>query len=228
MSTARTLVITGCTRGMGRALVARFVEAGHVVHGCGRSADALAELRAGYGEPHTFSRVDVAEAAAVEAWAAELVAANQVPDLLVNNAALMNSQRPLWELPAHAIDDLMAVNVSGTAHVCRAFLPAMIARGSGVVVNLSSGWGRSTSPHVAPYCASKWAIEGLTGALAQELPRGLAAVALSPGVVDTDMLRECLPDTAAMSDGPEAWSRRAAPFLLELGPRDNGGSLTCA
>jgi NAD(P)-dependent dehydrogenase (short-subunit alcohol dehydrogenase family) len=58
-----------------------------------------------------------------------------------------------------------------------------------VIVNLSSGWGRSVSPEVAPYCATKWAIEGLTQAFAKELPEGLAAVALNPGVIDTDMLR---------------------------------------
>lgn len=65
---------------------------------------------------------------------------------------------------------------SGVMHVVRAFLPAMIERRRGVVVNFSSGWGTSTSPYVASYCASKHAIEGLTGALAQELPEGLAAV----------------------------------------------------
>ena len=85
----------------------------------------------------------------------------------------------------------MAVNVSGTLNVIRAFVPAMIAAGRGVIANLSSGWGRSTDALVGPYCASKYAIEGLTGSLAQELPRPLAAVAVSPGVIDTDMLRRC-------------------------------------
>jgi NAD(P)-dependent dehydrogenase (short-subunit alcohol dehydrogenase family) len=110
--------------------------------------------------------------------------------------------------------------------VIRHVVPAMIARGSGVIVNLSSGWGRSTSPEVAPYCASKWAIEGLTRALAQELPRGLAAVPLNPGIIDTAMLRSCFGESASEHPGPEEWARAAIPFLLGLGPKDNGKPLT--
>ena len=102
----------------------------------------------------------------------------------------------------------------------------MIARGSGIVINMSSGWGRSTSPDVAPYCASKWAIEGLTRSLAEELPAGLAAVSLNPGVIDTDMLRTCWGDSAGGYPSPEAWSRRAAEVILGIGPGENGRALT--
>ena len=105
-------------------------------------------------------------------------------------------------------------------------MPAMIERGSGVIVNISSGWGRSVSAEVAPYCATKWAIEGLTQALAQELPEGVAAVALNPGIIDTDMLRGAWGEGAASYSGPEVWAERAVPFLEQLGARDNGGALT--
>jgi NAD(P)-dependent dehydrogenase (short-subunit alcohol dehydrogenase family) len=102
----------------------------------------------------------------------------------------------------------------------------MIGRGRGVIVNMSSGWGRSTAPEVAPYCASKWAVEGLTKALAQELPAGLAAVAVNPGIIDTDMLRTCWAEEAGGFPAPAEWAQRAAPFLLGLSPSDNGRSLT--
>ena len=102
----------------------------------------------------------------------------------------------------------------------------MIKRGSGVIVNLSSGWGRSTDAEVAPYCATKWAIEGLTQALAQELPPGVAAIALNPGVIDTDMLRSCFGGSASSYPSPQQWAKRAVPFLLKLGPKDNGQPLT--
>jgi NAD(P)-dependent dehydrogenase (short-subunit alcohol dehydrogenase family) len=118
------------------------------------------------------------------------------------------------------------INLKGTIHTIRHFLPAMIERGRGVVVNFSSGWGRSTSPEVATYCATKFAIEGLTAALAQELPPGLAAVALNPGVIHTDMPASCFADSASEYPAPEEWIKTAGPFLLNISPRDNGRPLT--
>lgn len=222
----RTIAITGITRGLGRALIPHFSSAGHTVWGCGRTAASVTELTRAFGPPHDFAAVDVRDGPAVRAWADRLLARSGPPDLLINNAAVMNDPAPLWEVPAGEFDALIDVNVKGVANVVRAFVPAMVARGSGVIVNLSSGWGRSTSPRVAPYCASKYAVEGLTLALAQELPRGMAAVPLNPGVIDTDMLRQAWADDAGAYPTAEAWAKRAAPFLLGLGPKDNGRSLT--
>jgi NAD(P)-dependent dehydrogenase (short-subunit alcohol dehydrogenase family) len=95
-----------------------------------------------------------------------------------------------------------------------------------VIVNFSSGWGRSTDREVAPYCATKWAIEGLTQALAQELPAGMAAVPLNPGIINTDMLQSCFGPSAAGFPTAEEWAKRAVPFLLQLDERHNGQSLT--
>lgn len=100
----------------------------------------------------------------------------------------------------------------------------MIDAGRGVVVNFSSSWGRSTSAEVAPYCMTKWGVEGLTGALASEFPWGLAAVAVNPGVIATDMLRRCWGPAADAYESPDSWARSAVHFLLKLGPRDNGRS----
>jgi NAD(P)-dependent dehydrogenase (short-subunit alcohol dehydrogenase family) len=225
MSAPRRIALTGATRGLGRALVEKFAALGHTVQGCGRSAEDVGALAQRFGPPHGFAVCDVSDRSQVEAWAARALAGG-APDLLINNAALMNRPAPLWEVSPDEFDALIDVNVKGVTNVLRAFLPAMIARGSGVVVNLSSGWGRSTSPEVAPYWASKFAVEGLTRALAQELPRGLAAVPLNPGVIDTDMLRSCWADSAAAYQKPAAWAERAAPFLLGLGAGDNGKSLT--
>lgn len=221
----RTIVITGVSRGLGAALLERFTEAGHAVAGCARSSNALEKLAARCPDA-LLETCDVADANAVESFARSAVERLGAPDLLINNAALMNDLAPLWEVPAEEFDRMMAVNVSGTANVVRAFLPAMIARGRGVVVNLSSGWGRSTAPEVGPYCATKWAIEGFTGSLADELPDGLAAVALNPGVIDTEMLRKCWAEGASAHEGADAWSRRAAPFILGLGVAENGAQAT--
>src|SRR5439155_15570668 len=109
---------------------------------------------------HDFAPLDVADDTAVRTWAERLLARFGPPDLLVNNAAIMVETAPLWEVPAAAFDRLIDVNVKGVANVIRHFVPAMVKRKTGVIVNLSSGWGRSTSPEVAAYCASKWAVEG--------------------------------------------------------------------
>ena len=122
----------------------------------------------------------------------------------------------------------MAAIIDATARrtgfsICRSLASQ---RGQGVIVNVSSGWGRSVSSGVAPYCASKWAIEGLTKALAEELPAGMAAVPLNPGVIDTDMLRQCWSVEASKYPKAEVWAKAAAPFILGLGPKQNGQSVT--
>ena len=222
----KLIVITGATRGLGRALVPRFVAAGYTVVGCGRSQKHVDELEKLFPAPHAFEVIDVREDRSVWGWAQEVLRSHGPPDLLVNNAAVMNTPAPLWNVPAAEFDRLIDVNVKGVANVIRAFVPAMVERKSGVIVNLSSGWGRSTSPEVAPYCASKYAIEGLTKALAQELPAGMAAVPLNPGVIDTDMLRQAWSDGASAYPKADEWAERAAPFLLALGAKDNGKSLS--
>jgi NAD(P)-dependent dehydrogenase (short-subunit alcohol dehydrogenase family) len=219
------IVLTGSTRGLGRALVERFAALGHTVLGCGRSQTHIEQLQQRFGPPHRFHVVDVADARQVQSWAEEILPGG-APDLLLNNAALMNHPARLWKVPAEEFDRLIDVNIKGVVNMVRSFLPAILARKKGVIVNFSSGWGRSTSPEVAPYCCSKWAIEGLTQALAQELPTGLAAVALNPGIIDTEMLRTCWGDGAGEYPSPDQWSEQAVPFLLSLGPRHNGGSLT--
>lgn len=225
-NTAKVIVLTGATRGLGRALVPLFAQAGHTVLGCGRSAAHANELAAQFAAPHDFTAVDVRDWSGVKAWADLVLAKYGPPDLLINNAALMNNPATLWNVPTEEFDAVIDVNVKGVANVIRGFVPAMVKRQSGVIVNLSSGWGRSTSPEVATYCASKYAIEGLTLALAQELPRGMAAVPLNPGVIDTDMLRQAWDKAASSYPKADAWAKRAAPFLLGLSAKDNGRSLS--
>jgi NAD(P)-dependent dehydrogenase (short-subunit alcohol dehydrogenase family) len=222
----RTVLITGVTRGLGRALALRLAGLGHLVIGCGRTAAAVEEMQRLLGEPHGLSIVDVASAAEVDTWARRVLARHPPVDLLINNAGVINANAPLWEVPQDELSRVIDVNLKGTAYVIRAFLPSMLDRGRGVVVNFSSGWGKSTSAEVAPYCATKWGIEGMTKALAEELPPGLAAVAVNPGVIHTAMLESCFGQSAKSYPGPERWAERAAPFLLGLGPKDNGRSVT--
>jgi NAD(P)-dependent dehydrogenase (short-subunit alcohol dehydrogenase family) len=226
MQTPRTIVITGCSKGLGRALLDEFINAGHTVAGCSRSSEQMMELTERYGAQHFFKVVDVSDEGQVKAWSEELIAHMGVPDLVINNAAMINAPAALWEVPINEFQQLVNINIVGVQCIIRSLLPSMIEQGRGVLVNLSSGWGRSVSAEVAPYCASKWAIEGLTKALAEELPAGLAAIPLSPGVIDTDMLRVAWGDDAAGFRTPQQWAVDAAPYILNLSEAHSGQSLT--
>ena len=222
----RKILITGVTRGLGRALVDRFIEKDCIVWGCGRNADQIQTLAKLYPSPHLFGVLDVAREDDVQRWVTPLLEKHGPPDLLINNAALMNHLAPLWEVPAGEFDVLMDVNIKGVAHLIRHVVPAMIKRGSGIIINMSSAWGRSTSADVAPYCASKYAIEGLTKALADDLPEGLAAIPLNPGIIDTEMLRTCFQESAGHYPDAKHWSYGAADYILALGLTDSGLSRT--
>jgi NAD(P)-dependent dehydrogenase (short-subunit alcohol dehydrogenase family) len=219
-------VLTGVTRGLGLAMTEKFIELGHTVFGCGRSRDVIEMLRVRFRPPHDFAALDVALESQVEPWAARLLSSHGSPDLLINNAGVINHSAPLWQVPSDEFDRLIDVNVKGVANVIRHFVPAMIARKTGLIINFSSGWGRVVAADVAPYCASKWAIEGLTLALAEELPRGMGAIPLNPGVIDTDMLRTCFGGSASRHPSPTKWVEKAVPYILSLNSRDSGKQLT--
>lgn len=218
----KKIVITGCSRGLGKAMTRGFQELGHEVFGCSRSAETIAE----FDDSEHFLPCDVSDNQSVETFAASVLKSGKAPDILINNAALINENAPLWEVPEEEFARLMDVNINGVANMIRHFVPAMIDAGSGVIVNFSSYWGRSTSSDVTPYCASKWAIEGLTSGLAQDLPPGLAAVALNPGVIHTDMLQSCFGAGAASYLSPDQWAEAAVPFIDGFDASNNGDSVT--
>lgn len=223
--TPRKIVVTGVGSGLGQAMARAFAAGGHQVHGCGRRVEPLQALGVELGPPHRFVALDARDAGRVSEWADE-VCRDHPPDLLINNAAVINQPQPLWEVSDEEFSTLIEINVTAVFRVIRAFVPAMIAARRGVIVNISSGWGRSTDRGMAPYCSSKWAIEGLTRALADDLPPGMAAVPVNPGVIDTPMLRQCWGNSAARFPKPEVWARSAVPFLLRLDVNDNGRPVT--
>ena len=223
---SKTIWLTGCSSGLGRELVHAWTSEGHTIAGCARRENAINELREAFPEPHYFAAIDVSDNDQAASFCQGAYEQTGAPDLVINNAAIINDPAPLWEIPAEDFDHLTAININGTANIIRHTVPIMQKTSRGVIVNLSSGWGRSTAPEVAPYCASKWAIEGLTQALAQELPPGLAAVAMNPGIINTDMLQTCFGEHASSYPDAKAWAQTAAPFLLGLNASNNGEAVT--
>ncbi|MEO0852921.1 MAG: SDR family oxidoreductase [Cyanobacteria bacterium J06648_11] len=223
---SKRIVITGISRGLGRAMAEGFADLGHQVWGCTRSPESAKVLSDILGEPSHVAVVDVADDGKVKQWASDRLSQSEPPDLILNNAGVINASAPIWKVPVEEFDRLIDINIKGTANVIRHFLPAMLARRQGIIVNFSSGWGRSTSPDVGPYCASKWAIEGLTRSLAQELPSGMAAIPLNPGVIHTEMLERCFGAAARGYPSNQQWARQAIPFILKLHAGHNGQPLT--
>lgn len=211
----KVVLITGVTRGLGLAMAKRFSELGDTVIGCGRSIEAIEGLQANFTGSRRFDVVDVTSDEQVAAWAALLASAQVYPDLIINNAGAINKPAKLQDITAEEFDSVLRTNLQGTVNVLRHFT-------ADVVVNFSSDLGKKGGDKLAPYCASKYAIEGLTAAFAKELPEGKAVVAFNPGVIATAMLDVLGGKTKTT---PEIWSREAVPFLLGLTARDNGKSL---
>lgn len=223
----KLILITGATRGMGRVMTEQFIARGHTVVGCARNQQHIEELQQEFGEPHHFISLDISDEAGVKAWA-DIIHSKYgtAVDVLINSGGIINQLAPFWTIESSVFEDVIDINVKGVAYVVRHFIPKMLERKQGVIINFSSGWGRYTGPNAVPYCTSKWAVEGFTRALAQELPSGMAAVSLWPGSICTDMALYIRPEDAKNYIDPHEWGKFAIPFLLQIGPSDNGKPLS--
>lgn len=191
--TGARVLVTGGTRGIGRALVEGLLDADAQVAFCGRTPEgvqaaweSIRETRPERADVLTGVAGDVSLDRDAGAIVAAATAAFGGLDLLVNNAAILTPPAPVAETSTETWRDVLAVNVIGSANMIRHALPAL-GRARGAIINLSSGWGRTTSPGVAPYCASKFGIEALSQAVAQE-SEDVTCIALSPGAIATEML----------------------------------------
>ena len=221
---SKLVCISGCSRGLGRAMALEFASRGWKVAGGARSTDDLETLKHKLQSDHFIDFLDVTDPAGVDSFASRLEEILGVPDLLVNNAGLINRNAPLAEITPEEFSSVLSVNLGGIHNMIRSFVPKMMEKGQGIIANFSSYWGQSTAPEVAPYCATKWGVEGLTRSLAQELPSGLAAVAFNPGVINTDMLQSTFGAEAKNYPNPQDWSVDAVTRLENLDAQDNGHS----
>ena len=221
---SKLVCISGCSRGLGRAMALEFASRGWKVAGGARSTDGLETLKNKLKSDHFIDFLDVTDPAGVDSFASRTEEVLGVPDLLVNNAGLISRNAPLAEITPEEFSSVLSVNLGGIHNMIRSFVPKMIEKGQGVIANFSSYWGQSTAPEVAPYCATKWGVEGLTRSLAQELPSGLAAVAFNPGVINTDMLQSTFGAEAKNYPNPQDWSVDAVTRLENLDAQDNGHS----
>jgi NAD(P)-dependent dehydrogenase (short-subunit alcohol dehydrogenase family) len=206
-------------------MAVEFNKRGWKVAGGARNEEALDNLKKEIGGSCFFDTVDVSKSEEVEKFAQSVEEKLGVPNLLVNNAGIINKNAPLTQVPPEEFANVISINLGGIHNMIRSFVPRMEKRGNGIIVNFSSYWGQSTAPEVGPYCTTKWGVEGLTRSLAQELPQGLAAVAFNPGIINTDMLRSCFGDGASSHENPANWARYAVDRLEKIGLPDNGQTI---
>jgi len=177
----RTALVTGGGSGLGAAIAGGLVQHGATVIVVGRDRAKLDAVAAHHGGAVRAAVCDVADADSVAALAAQL--ADEQVSILINNAGIPGPVAALTEIEPAEWDEVFAVNVRGVYLMCRAFLPAMLDRGRGDVINLASVSGKRPLARRTPYCASKMAVIGLTTTLAAEVgPHGVNINSLSrPG-----------------------------------------------
>lgn len=219
-----TAVVTGASRGIGRAIALRLAEAGAEIALWARDSTALrqvaAEIAANRGKARSIV-VDVSNSDAVTR-ASELVRATMPPvRTIVNNAGAV-LRKSTESITDDEWRNIMAVNLDGTFFVTRAFIPDL-ERNQGRVINIASISGREGTSLLAAYCAAKHGVIGLTRALAEELRAAKVSVnAICPGSVDTAMLREGMP--GARPDMSPDDIAKTALFLAHAAPSALTGS----
>jgi NAD(P)-dependent dehydrogenase (short-subunit alcohol dehydrogenase family) len=185
MSSQPVTVVTGANSGIGRATAVHLASVGHTVYGTVRSvgkADKLRTMSEAAGVAVALVELDVADDESVAAGFAEILSTAGRVDHLVNNAGV-GGNAVVEECPPSMFADVMNVNLNGAVRCTQAVLPQMRERGSGTIVNVTSVAGRLAALAQAPYTASKWALEGVSEELAQEVaPFGVRVAIVEPGV----------------------------------------------
>lgn len=194
---AKTALITGSSRGIGRAAAIRLAKAGYnICINCvereDKAAEAVNEIR-GLGISAIYVKADVADPEQVKAMVRKAKEELGSIDVLVSNAGVAG-QMQIQDVTREQWDRYFNVNVGGAFNCIQAVLPDMLSRKSGCIVTVSSIWGLNGASCEAVYSATKAALIGLTKSIAMELaPSGIRANCVAPGVILTDML-SALPD----------------------------------
>lgn len=186
-----TILITGCSKGIGFESALAFARAGHNVLATMRNPEnspALAQIAASESLPIAVSQMDVDSDDSVRNGTASLLAQGPI-DVLVNNAGV-EAVGSVEEQPLSQFRAIMETNYFGVIRCVQAVIPLMRQRQSGCIMNISSIAGRFSCPPFASYCASKWALEAFSESLASEMKTFNVRVALvESGIIDTAMAR---------------------------------------
>jgi len=189
----RVVFITGASNGIGKQLAIDVAARGAVVIGCGRTRERLVETLKEVRKSNPKSLMiacDIADAEQVNGMMNKVLTDFGRIDILINNAGI-GMRKPFVDTPVETIEAILRTNYLGAVYCTHAALPAMIARGSGHIVNISSGAGKIGTLNMAGYCASKFAMNGWSESLYHELmPLGVNVSLICPGPVSTQFSHE--------------------------------------
>jgi 3-oxoacyl-[acyl-carrier protein] reductase len=189
----RTIIVTGATRGIGRAIAACLVERGATVVGTGtRETESRMRGEAGL-DGVVWWDLDLADSASLDAFLEGLAELGKI-DGLINNAGI-NRIKPIADVSTEDYEDVLSINLKAPYFLCKSIGSAMAEQGGGSILNIASIWSVVTKPQRTLYTTAKAGLAGLTRALAAELgPSGVLVNTLSPGFTLTDLTRESLSD----------------------------------
>ncbi len=199
-SMKRVAIVTGASSGIGKETVLRFLKEGYEVHAGARRLDAMQSLEQQGAYLHAL---DLTKGESIDTFVAEVVAQSQRIDVLVNNAGY-GLYGSVEEIPLDVARDQIEVNVFGLAHMIQATLPIMRKQGSGRIINISSIGGKVWTLLGAWYHASKFAVEGFSDSLRNEVrPFGIDVVVIEPGAIKTGWSKIATENVKKMSgNGP--------------------------
>ena len=182
-------LVTGAGRGIGKSISSHLASLGAKVALCARSQNDLEALSRDIksrGGTATALACDVSDLRSVERTCTEVEKAYGRLDILVNNAGVGSFSGPLHEMTPEDWEKVLNTNLRGVFYCIRAFAPMMIRQGGGHIVNISSLAGKNPLPNGAAYAASKWGLNGLSYAVAEELRgKNIRVSVVCPGSVDT-------------------------------------------
>ena len=211
-----TAVVTGANSGIGRATTLAFAQAGYHVFGTVRGLEKADKLLAkatslSLADRITLVEMDVADSASVSKGFAQIYAATDQVDVLVNNAGV-GGNAVTEECPVDTYTEVFNINHNGSVRCIQAVLPQMRKRGSGAIVNVSSVVGRITAIAQSPYYVSKWAVEGMSEGLAHEVaPFGIRVAIVEPGITRSSIFSKNI-DAPNQSGAYDAHYRRLFAF----------------
>ena len=196
--TNQVVIITGASRGIGRATALAMARAGARVVVAARNKEQLQslsdEIEAETGQPALVCPTDVAQEDDVKRLVQTALDVWGQVDILVNNAGFNARKAKIWEITPQEWDSMFAVNLRGAWLCCREVLPGMVARQSGHIVNVISTASQIGLEQIGAYGATKWGLLGLTKSLIKEVrPYNVRVTAFSPGGTDTSFRAEPRP-----------------------------------